>query len=94
MKTRKKYDEEFKKSAVNMLLNSDLNATELANDLGIRPDLISRWKREYEDSGSGKIEKKLDPKDQEIIQLKKELSNVRMERDILKKSIAIFSKIS
>ena len=94
MGKRRKYNEEFKKEAVNMLIHGDLTAIELAKDLDIRPDLLSRWKREYEDSGAGKIKKKIDPKDLEIMKLKKELNNIKMERDILKKSIAIFSKIS
>ena len=93
MRTRKKYDDEFKKNAVNMLLTSGMTAKDLANDLDVSQDLLSRWKRQFIANSSGKIEKKLDPKDIEIKELKKKLLNVTMERDILKKSIAIFSKI-
>ena len=90
---KRKYEEEFKRDAVAMLLKGDLTASQLGRDLEIRPDLLSRWKREFQIDNSGKMERKIDPKDEEIKILKKELVNVKMERDILKKSVAIFSKI-
>lgn len=55
--------------------------------------MISRWKREYE-SNSGNFSKKreLSAQEREFKALQKELRDVKMERDILKKAVSIFSK--
>ncbi len=42
MGTRRKNDKQFKIDAVNLLKNNNKNATEVASDLGIRQDLLSR----------------------------------------------------
>ncbi|MFA0962771.1 transposase [Roseivirga sp. BDSF3-8] len=92
---RKSYDAAFKKEVVEMSYQRD-NIKELANDLGLRPELIYRWRSEYERSsdksfpGHGKA--KLTPEEKKIKQLEKELRDAKMERDILKKAISIFSK--
>lgn len=53
--------------------------------------MIGRWKREFK-SKSGNFSKKrvLSVEEQELKALKKELRNVTMERDILKKAVSIF----
>ena len=51
-KTRRKYDKEFKLMAVN-LCDTGKTAKEVANELGIRSDLISRWRREYDQYKEG-----------------------------------------
>lgn len=45
---RRKYNKEFKKNAVELLLRSGKTASKTASELGIRHDLLSRWKKEYE----------------------------------------------
>ena len=92
---RKIYDAAFKKEVVEISYQRD-NIKELANDLGLRPELIYRWRSEYEKSpdksfpGHGKT--KLSPEEEKIKRLEKELRDAKMERDILKKAISIFSK--
>ena len=94
-KTRRNYDKEFKLMAVN-LCDTGKTAKEVANELGIRADLISRWRREYDQhkegsfSGHGNVNMTEDQK--EIVRLKKELREAQLERDILKKAVSIFSK--
>ena len=94
-KTRRKYDKEFKLMAVN-LCDTGKTAKEVANELGIRSDLISRWRREYdqykEGSFSGHGNENMTDEQKEIVKLKKELREAQLERDILKKAISIFSK--
>lgn len=46
-RTRTKYDKEFKMMAVHLCYTGK-TATQAAMDLGIRPELVSGWKREYE----------------------------------------------
>jgi len=92
--TRKKYDKEFKQKAVELAAARG-NAAEIAEELGIKTDLLYRWRREYNQyeknsfPGQGKV--KMTEQEREIARLKKELRDAKMERDILKKAISIFS---
>ena len=88
----KKYDNELKVTIVE-LLNSGLKAKQLSEGYGIHDSVIRRWKREYE-AKSGDFSKKgeLSQEEQELKALRKELRDVKMERDILKKAVSIFSK--
>ena len=94
-KERRYYDKEFKRMAIE-LVESGKSTTEVANDLGIKPDLVRRWRREYEryqsGSFSGKGNMNLSPEQKEILELKKALRESNLERDILKKAVSIFSK--
>lgn len=93
-KKRRKYDKEFKLNAVKLLLQSDRTQSEIGDDLGIRSDLLSRWKIEYEKKDIAAFPGKGNQSDDqsEIKKLKKELLETKLERDILKKAVAIFSK--
>ena len=76
----KKYDEEFKQSAVKKVFDGQSVAS-VARDLGISEGLLHKWKRARLESSSD-LEK-------EVIELKKRLREVEMERDILKKAALI-----
>lgn len=92
-KTRRHYDEEFKKLAVDLaMVKGSLTST--ANELGITPDILARWRRErlpQQDKNSSSRQQ-LSQEQQEIIRLKRELKEAQLERDILKKAVGIFSK--
>lgn len=92
---RRYFDKEYKEMAVNLCLTGK-SPTEVAHELGIKPDLVCRWRREYDRfqggsfSGHGNVN--MTPEQKEIARLKKELKDVQVEREILKKAISIFSK--
>lgn len=92
--TRKNYSKEFKQKAVE-LSNVRGNVQEVARELGINPEFIYRWRKElanYPDlafGGNGKKQQTAEQK--EMANLRKELAYVKMERDILKKAVSIFS---
>ena len=95
MLQRKKYTREFKIKAIELAeLRKDV--TSVAEDLGVERSMIYRWKREMDKdqqtcfSGNGKVT--LTDQELELKRLQHELDEVRMERDILKKAISIFSK--
>jgi transposase InsO family protein len=52
MSQRRKFDKEFKVMTVELCL-SGKSITEVAAELGLRPELVSRWKREYEQKKGG-----------------------------------------
>jgi transposase len=86
----RKYDDEFKKEALALVKTSNKSAAEVADDLGINVNNIYYWlKKEGKISNS----KAISPDEsQEMKRLKRELEDVKLERDILKKAVAIFSK--
>ena len=87
VKERKRYDNEFKRHAVEMYRCSDMSATQVANELGIKKKTLGNWIAKSKTDEKGEI-----VTDSDLTKLRKELANVREERDILKKAIAIFYK--
>lgn len=94
-KSRRSYDKEFKLMVVELSKTKE-DYTALAKELGIRAELIYRWRREFfEDQDAsfpGKGNIKQTEQEAEILRLKKELREAQIERDILKKAVSIFSK--
>lgn len=88
------YDKEFKLNAVLLYKNGKKNAAQVCRDLGIPHSTFSGWLKEYEKEkeksfpGSGNIK----VSNQDSLKLRQELNDTKMERDILKKALAIFSK--
>ena len=93
---RRQYSGEFKKDAVGHSLTSEKTVAEIAHNLGIAHSNLRRWRAQYgknrELSFPGNGKQRLTPQEEEIRRLKKELYDVKQERDILKKALAIFIK--
>ncbi len=94
-KTRRKYAPEFKEEAVKLITEQGYTFAEAGRNLGVNPNLISKWKKENE--GVSGIE--LSPVNavsiqSELKRLRKENKKLRMEREILKKAAAFFAKES
>lgn len=96
MGERKKYDREFKVAAVKILESGEKSGHEIEKDLGIGSGQIYRWRAQLaqETSGSGQraFPGNGKPRDEELAELRRENKNLREERDILRKAVAIFSK--
>lgn len=95
---RRKYDPEFKKNAVFLTDEPGRTVRDVAEKLGIHPELIYRWRRRMRDRGElafpGHGREALTEEQQKIRDLEKRLRDAEMERDILKKAMHIFSKTS
>jgi transposase len=79
---------------VRLVVEGGRKVSDVARDLGIEENMLHRWKREQGEAGVGAFPGKgyLRPQDEEMRQLKRENTDLREERDILKKALAIFSK--
>lgn len=94
MKEQRIYDKEFRLNAIKHHQSSEKSVAQVAKDLGVPPSTLYGWIKEYKEHGeesfpgSGNIK----PVNQDYYKLLKEYENVKMERDILKKAVAIFSK--
>ncbi len=94
MKTNRKYDKEFKLNSVKLYRESGKGYEEIAQNLGIPKSTLYTWIQEYEANGEQGFQGSgiIKPCNEELYHLKKQLADVTMERDILKKAVAIFSK--
>lgn len=79
---RKQYDEEFKKNAVKLSHASPRPVREIAEDLGIHENVLYNWRRKYTAEGD---KTKYATLEEENRDLQRQLAEVKMERDMLKK---------
>ena len=92
-KRRKKYTQEFKEEAVKLVVDHGYKITEAARNLDIHPNLLSRWKREYEGDTSGTENGSSSAALRaELNRLKKENKKLKLEREVLKKAAAFFAR--
>jgi len=86
--SRREYSDEFKREAVQMLLDGH-TASSVSERLGLSGgNLLYRWKREQLER-SGPVATSLEAR---VHELESELQRVQRERDILKKALAIFGR--
>jgi transposase len=85
---RRVFDDEFKREAVQMLLDGH-TAASVAERLGLSgTNLLYRWKQEQLDR-TGPVATSLEAR---VRELESELQRAQRERDILKKALAIFGR--
>ena len=95
--TRRFYPKEFKDKAIELAVQRG-NVAQAARELDMAPELLRKWvsrsrmKSQSEFSSTSLDESEHLTPQQQIHRLKQELEYTRMERDILKKAVSIFSK--
>lgn len=95
--SRRQFPKAFKQETLKLIRTSGKTTVEIARDLGLRPELIYRWKSESKTEGTQAFPGTGHLKDgeaEDIRRLKQELEYIKEERNILKKAFAIFSKVS
>lgn len=80
---RRKYDEEFKRNALQMIAQGQ-SVRSVAQSLGVAEGQLHKWKTAAHRHAS--------PSEEEVSALRARLRQVEMERDILKKALSIFSR--
>ena len=93
MRRRRRFSQEFKLDAVSMVVDQGRDLYEVAKELEIRPDILRKWKKKFESDGQSAFpgSGRLKPEDEELRRLRRDNVRLRMERDILKKAVAICS---
>jgi transposase len=89
-KTRRRFTEEFKAETVKLVKQSDRSMSSIAMELGINAKSSGEWVRRAEESGDTVDEDER----AELKRLRKEVRELRMEREILAKATAFFAKES
>jgi transposase len=95
MMTRRRYSAEFKSEAVRLVLDEGRTAKKVADELGVPHCRLYQWiKQARVDRGNGPKDALTTSEKQELSQLRREVQQLRMEREILKKAAAFFAKES
>ncbi len=92
-----RYSKELREEAVKMVTEEKLSLPEAARRLSLPPSTLGNWIKAYKEGRLGKIGSSYRPLTEmelELARTKKELADVKMERDILKKAAAYFAKES
>lgn len=94
-KKRRNHSKEFKEEAVKLITEQGYRISEAARNLGINPNLLGRWKREFEFAeGTASNPGGMVAMQSELKCLRKENKRLKMEREILKKAAAFFARES
>jgi transposase len=94
MAERRKFTKEYKLAAIQPLLAGEKSVSQQAEDLGIGRTELQRWLGAYRAAGQEAFpgSGQQSGLEAEVRELKRRLKAAEMERDILKKALAIFSK--
>lgn len=97
VKGKRSYTEEFKTEALKLLKSSGKSAAQLERELGITEGLLTKWRDRYQvtehaTEGARLELSELEAAKREIKRLEKRLAEVEEEREILKKTVHIFSR--
>ncbi len=92
---RRSFSKEFKAETVALVRMSEKSVGRIGADLGISESLLRRWVHRADvDAGNGRPEEVTSEEKQEISRLRREVRELRMEREILKKAAVFFAKES
>ena len=90
---RRMHTPEFKAAAVRLVRDSERTLTEIARELDIERSLLSRWMRQADiDEGNGPEGALTTGEKEELQRLRREVKELRVEKEILKKAAAFFAK--
>ena len=87
---RRRYTEDFKREAVALVTEQGYSVAEAARSLDVGENQIRRWRQKFEqESAQGPL---TTTEREELERLRKEIRQLRMEKEILKKASAYFAK--
>ena len=91
-RARRQFTDEFKAGAVRLVLDEGKTIAQVARDLDLTPSALTGWvKRARADRDGGKSGLTTEER-AELAKLRKEVRELKIERDILKKAAAFFAK--
>ncbi len=95
------YTTEFRQQAVQMIVRDKLSIAEVSRRLSMSPKTLANWVKRAKDGqlqavrGGASVEQRVvTEQEAELSRLRREVAELRMERDILKKSAAYFASES
>jgi transposase len=92
MGSRRKFDEEFREGAVRIVRETGKPIAVVARELGLNEGTLGNWvgkDRRARQGGDGPLS---ESERAELIRLRRENAELAMERDVLKRSVALWVK--
>ena len=90
----RKYSKEFKLQAAKLVTEQGYSYDQAARQLGTTGWSVRNWIQKFQQTGELPSKQESQPKIDEVRQLRKELKQLKMENEILKKAAAYFAKES
>ena len=90
--TRRRFDQDFKDGAVRLVVETGKPIAQIARDLGVHEATLGNWvakDRQIQCRGGGRLG---EDERAELLRLRKENAELAMERDVLKRSVALWVK--
>ena len=91
-RARRRYDESFKRQAVEHWLLSGKACRQVAAELGVDQQSLAKWKKQFTQNAPSQVAGTLEALQAENRRLQRELHRVSVQRDILKKTLGIISE--
>jgi transposase len=91
---RKKHPEAFKREAVRLLEGrGERTVADVAAGLGVAENMLHAWKKKFGSAAEQvRRERGGETPEDELKRLRRENAQLRQERDVLKKSVAVFAR--
>ena len=87
----KRYNDEFKKKIVD-LANNGKKISDIVDEYGVARSTVHKWKKDFNESGSFKAKDNRTDEEKELLKLRKEIKQLKMENDILKQAALILGQ--
>jgi transposase len=86
----RKFDEDFKSGAVRLVFETGKPIAQVARDLGVNEGTLGNWVAAARRAGDGDRGTLNEDERAELARLRKETAKLRMQRDVLKRSVALW----
>jgi transposase-like protein len=95
VRKRRSFSDEFKAETVRLVRDSGKSVGAIARELDLTETALRKWVEQSEiDAGRGATGALTTAEREELVEGRREIRRLRMERDILKKATAFFAKES
>lgn len=91
-RTRRRFTDEFKEGAVRLVLDEGKTVGAVARELDLTASALSLWVRQARAERTKGKSGLMKEEREELTRLRKEVRELRLERDLLKKVSALFAK--
>lgn len=93
-RARRQFTEEFKAGAVRLVLDEGKSVSQVARDLDLTPSALTNWVKQARADRDGGRSGLTTEERTELASLRKQVRELKMERDLLKRWAAFFAKES
>lgn len=90
-RSRREFTDEFKSQVVQLYLSGKTKSS-IVKEYDLTPSSLNRWIEQHQSSGSFKEKDNRSKAENELIELKKENKQLKMENDILKQAALILGR--